>query len=77
MKKVHDVRGNSGSGAQDREFFTLVMKLEKPPLKSGRNCHFHHRWEICKILFAGIVTEDVEKTVLRFSRVFVSLHFAG
>lgn len=53
-KKVHDVRGNSGSGAQDREFFTLVGEVRKASSEVRKELSLPlYRWRYANSLLQG------------------------
>ena len=47
----------------------LSVKLEKPPLKAGRNCHFRSTDGDTKFSLAGLIIRRGGETVLRYSRV--------
>lgn len=53
-KKVHDVRGSSGSDAQDREFFTLVCEVRKASSEVRKELSLpFYRWRYANSLLQG------------------------
>ena len=53
-KKVHDVRGNSSSDAQDREFFTFVCEVRKASSEGRKELSLpFYRWRYASSLLRG------------------------